>query len=69
MEIMALSTLPGVVPGSNDWPFLETAVDKDDGDADRRRGLRRDLTLSLLDVRARGSMRYRLPVQLRPGFL
>jgi hypothetical protein len=67
MEMMALSTLPGVVPGCNDWPFLVIGVDKDDEDADRRRGLRGDLTLSLLDVLTRGSMRYRVPVQLHPG--
>ena len=53
--MMALSTLPGVVPGSNDCPFLEIAVDEEDEEAERSRGLRCDLTLSMLDVRARGS--------------
>ena len=62
IEMMALSTLQGAVPGSNDWTFREVTVDKDDEDAERSREVRRDLMLSLLDVRARGSMRYRGPV-------
>ena len=69
MEMMALSTVQGVEAGSNDWTFRIIAVDKDDKDAERSRELRRDLMLSLLDVRARGSMRYREPVQLHPAFL